>query len=261
MAVHQFTTKPPSRTAYHKGCRCDECRQIQSDYTRAYRLKNLEKIRAWERVDSQRKVASGQSKRYGHVYREAHRERIRESSSRWRLENPETYSACIKRYQSSQKSRDCRQKWARNNPDKVKIAQRKWYQKTDKQYYNQRKRSWRAKNPRKVAIYRENSKPWLTEYRQTEQGRKAIQKGWLAYWARKRQAVGTCTIDQLIARWSFYGNRCYICGVLANATDHVIPLSKGGTGWPANLRPICKSCNSRKSNLPLTEFLKVRTVL
>jgi 5-methylcytosine-specific restriction endonuclease McrA len=26
----------------------------------------------------------------------------------------------------------------------------------------------------------------------------------------------------------------------------VIPLSVGGTNWPANLRPACRSCNSAK---------------
>jgi 5-methylcytosine-specific restriction endonuclease McrA len=29
--------------------------------------------------------------------------------------------------------------------------------------------------------------------------------------------------------------------------DHVIPVSKGGTGWPANLRPACGRCNLAKS--------------
>jgi hypothetical protein len=28
--------------------------------------------------------------------------------------------------------------------------------------------------------------------------------------------------------------------------DHVKPLARGGSNWPANLRPACKSCNSRK---------------
>lgn len=68
------------------------------------------------------------------------------------------------------------------------------------------------------------------------------------YLARKFNAQGYCTKEQLRWRWEYYGNRCWICNSEATETDHVIPLSKGGTNWPANLRPICKPCNVRKSN-------------
>ncbi len=48
-------------------------------------------------------------------------------------------------------------------------------------------------------------------------------------------------------RWAMWGGLCWVCGVKAEATDHVIPLSRGGAHWPANLRPICKVCNSSKN--------------
>jgi len=67
-----------------------------------------------------------------------------------------------------------------------------------------------------------------------------------AWQIRKENADGMTTQEQLQARWDYYGNRCYICGAPAEATDHVIPLNKGGSDWPANLRPICKHCNSKK---------------
>lgn len=66
------------------------------------------------------------------------------------------------------------------------------------------------------------------------------------YLARKLNAKGYCTKEQLRWRWEYYGNMCYICGVNAQQTDHVIPLAKGGTNWPANLKPICQPCNARK---------------
>jgi len=64
------------------------------------------------------------------------------------------------------------------------------------------------------------------------------------------------TDRHICGRWEMWGNRCYLCGAPAKVTDHVIPLSKGGSHWPANLRPICQSCNAAKGAKSLTSFLK-----
>jgi hypothetical protein len=42
------------------------------------------------------------------------------------------------------------------------------------------------------------------------------------------------------------GRTCWICGRTATSADHVIPRSRGGSDREENLRPCCKSCNSRK---------------
>jgi len=63
---------------------------------------------------------------------------------------------------------------------------------------------------------------------------------------RMLSAAGKATKGQIRARWEYYGDKCYICGTEAEATDHVKPLAKDGSNWPANLRPICKRCNSKK---------------
>jgi 5-methylcytosine-specific restriction endonuclease McrA len=70
---------------------------------------------------------------------------------------------------------------------------------------------------------------------------------------RRRSAIGFFTEDQLRARIDFYGGRCYLCSrdweslpVKQKHIDHVIPVSRGGTNWPANLRPACEQCNLRK---------------
>jgi 5-methylcytosine-specific restriction endonuclease McrA len=64
--------------------------------------------------------------------------------------------------------------------------------------------------------------------------------------ARHLDAPGSCNPEQLAARINFYGGRCWICGTPASTIDHVIPLVRGGSGHPANLRPACRSCNSSK---------------
>lgn len=62
---------------------------------------------------------------------------------------------------------------------------------------------------------------------------------------------GRCTPEQWKDRCDFYGWRCAYCRQsLSMATveiDHVKPVSRGGSGWPANLVPACRSCNAKKN--------------
>jgi 5-methylcytosine-specific restriction endonuclease McrA len=83
--------------------------------------------------------------------------------------------------------------------------------------------------------------------------------------ARKIGAAGTCSEEQAAARWAMYGGRCWMCGATATDDDHVKPLStrrmppgsQGGSNWPANIRPACGPCNSRKHDRwPYTGSLK-----
>jgi 5-methylcytosine-specific restriction endonuclease McrA len=73
-----------------------------------------------------------------------------------------------------------------------------------------------------------------------------------ARWKRDRyerfaSAAGCFTEAQVAARVAFYGGLCWICRAAPyEALDHVKPLARGGSNWPANLRPACHPCNSRK---------------
>jgi 5-methylcytosine-specific restriction endonuclease McrA len=66
------------------------------------------------------------------------------------------------------------------------------------------------------------------------------------YRAAKANAQGVASAEQIAARVLFYGALCYVCRAPYEAIDHVKPLAKGGSHWPANLRPICTGCNSGK---------------
>lgn len=87
------------------------------------------------------------------------------------------------------------------------------------------------------------------KYRENPENRTVLAHRAMQYFSQKYKAIGHSTRDQIKARWEYYGNRCWVCRTQATETDHVIPLSKGGSNWPANLRPICRSCNARKSNI------------
>jgi len=68
------------------------------------------------------------------------------------------------------------------------------------------------------------------------------------YLAVKAAAPGKCSPQQKLDRWDYYEGKCWVCGIDATEFDHVKPLSKGGSNWPGNMRPICKPCNVRKGN-------------
>lgn len=111
--------------------------------------------------------------------------------------------------------------WKTRNPEKIQEYSAKWYAENS-ELNKIRLKEWFSRNPQMYVVYR---------HQRT---------------AREQGAKGKFTAVQLKARIEFYGGLCYLCGAIADTIDHVIPLSKGGTNWPANLRPACRSCNSRK---------------
>jgi 5-methylcytosine-specific restriction endonuclease McrA len=68
--------------------------------------------------------------------------------------------------------------------------------------------------------------------------------------AQKREAAGAdyFSPEASRARCEYYDYRCWVCGAPATAMDHVKPPSKGGSQFPANLRPACLHCNAIKGD-------------
>ena len=91
-----------------------------------------------------------------------------------------------------------------------------------------------------------------------ERRRLSVRNGSRRREERKAKAKGFCTPEQLEARLEYYGYGCAYCPGPYEHIDHVIPLSKGGTGWPANLVPACKSCNLSKAMKNVWEWLALR---
>jgi len=95
------------------------------------------------------------------------------------------------------------------------------------------------------AVYRYfQHKAWVAA--NPERWKQHKKKATAIYYGRRRNAPGHATTDQVAARWAYYGDRCWMCREPATQTDHLIPLSRGGSNWPANLRPACGPCNRRK---------------
>jgi 5-methylcytosine-specific restriction endonuclease McrA len=154
-----------------------------------------------------------------------------------------------------------------NCKDCAKAATRRWWADQDAGSYGAYHRAWRARHPgaasaarrrhywrnpaqerARVLAWRRANLDWVQAYHRT--WLKATGKN-AEYTSRRRAlrvgAIRTLvTAADLIAKVTYWGNRCWICGGRPGAIDHVKPLSKGGPHVLANLRPICTSCNSRK---------------
>lgn len=101
------------------------------------------------------------------------------------------------------------------------------------------KRQWQQENREKVAAY---NRRWRQENLERDAAAKRRRK------ARKRNNLTIpFTPAQLAARLSMFAG-CWMCGGPATAVDHVKPIAKGGADILANLRPVCKPCNSSKGD-------------
>ena len=144
----------------------------------------------------------------------------------------------LKRYYEHQEEIRAKQKaYYRANKDRI-LARNKVWTHTHPEQAKAAKDAWKIANPERIIAYQ-------------RQGR-----------LRRRHGVGHCTSEQLQARIAYYGYRCWLCGAPWEEIDHVKPISKGGSNWPANLRPACRPCNRRKSDhwsLPVSRYLQQRS--
>lgn len=153
-------------------------------------------------------------------------ERANRSAREWHARNRE-------------KSRAKCRAWYRKNREAQKARHAEWLE-DNKRSVAESSRAWRKNNPERV---REHAR--RNHINHPETGKATG----LRYVARKKGAEVDgvfVTAEAIAARWAMWGDKCYMCGEKATSTDHVIPLAKNGLHVPANLRPSCKSCNSRK---------------
>lgn len=196
------------------GRACSECHAIvyargfcRQHYQQWYHHKNADKLNQATR--SWRTNNQERVQTYKQAWNAANPEKLRaiQSTYRARLDPDRTRSYMQAwRHANRVKKRTDNRAWADANPEKARIAIQRWG----------------AANKDKLATY------------------------YLARRGRKSNANGFATTKQVADRMAYYGGRCWMCGEVGNTIDHVKPLSKGGSNWPANLRPACRSCNSKK---------------
>ena len=111
--------------------------------------------------------------------------------------------------------------WSQQNPKKRKITKNKW----------------RAKNKE------------LTNFLTRQ------------YHYRRKHNEGSVSFEELKRLYKLFPV-CPYCNInKTNSIDHITPLSRGGTNNSDNLVPVCISCNSKKRDKTLWEFLPILAMM
>lgn len=109
--------------------------------------------------------------------------------------------------------------------------------------------------------YNMNKREKYRTYADAEQ-RKAT---FAAHRTRKAKAPGKHTKVHIRRQLQLQNRHCFWCSAKIVGTyhvDHIIPLSRGGSNWPANICITCAHCNSSKSDkMPFTEWTPPQPLL
>lgn len=189
-------------------------------------------------------------------YVERHRKECLARTKAWRQRNRARVRACERERYKLNRDKEC-------------AESRQWYWE-NRERALQRQAIWRRENPGTI---REAGRRWTLA---NHDRRTAYDVAWRAAnrdkgrehkrkrRARKHDAAGQHSTAQWLARVEFHGWLCFYCGVgLMPETltqDHAIPLSRGGSDWPANLLPACMGCNQSKHTKTVFEYLTQRSI-
>lgn len=175
---------------------------------------------------------------------------------------------CHNARRNKEKEYEYNKQWRKNNPDKIKAAKAREFQK-HKERYNESNRKWRAKNKDKVKQYYknyeeskpENIKSSRKKYRDAnkeyfkEKNReyKQSHKDNVRDWCENRRAqiinklVGKVNRVEIFARDK---GICHICRKSVDENnwhlDHILPLKHGGSHSQYNVMVSHPECNMKK---------------
>lgn len=156
-----------------------------------------------------------------------------QKTAEWRAANPEKDRANASKYYQENKERLKTQTaaWQEENKDRVKATTQ----------------AWRKRNPEKVKQYEAD---WSKRNAETRAKHTRDRR------ARSLGSPGSHTKCEWEQRKVEFGNTCPGCGATGKLSlDHVVPLNAGGSHDIENIQPLCKPCNSKKSDKFLIAYL------
>lgn len=172
------------------------------------------------------------------AYQVANRERIAERRRTYRAESPK-YKEYMRAWRAENRAHVAEYEhayWAMNKERKAE------YRSANKEHIDKRARAYYIVNK---ARYRARESAYRTA--NPERGRYKSN----LYRARKCNAEGTHTVDDIKAQYKRQKGKCFWCGVKVGKifhVDHVVPLSRGGSNDVSNLVVACPTCNLSKHN-------------
>jgi 5-methylcytosine-specific restriction endonuclease McrA len=146
------------------------------------------------------------------------------------------------------------------------------YQKAHPEVCARKRKVWATNNPTYHKTYYDAHKPARTRKRLTVEQKKQYIAQWCrdnkerrVHYRHNRRAAKLSTGSFTSAEWEAlkaeHGNVCLRCGTSEAplTPDHVVPLSRGGSGFISNIQPLCLDCNRRKATKSTDYRAKERT--
>lgn len=178
---------------------------------------------------------------YHKKYREDNQEKIRQ----YRADNKQYYAEYNKQWNEDNK--DTRIEYMKQHRQENKEHYVKYYE-DNKDVYAERGKQWREDNKEYLA-------EWSKKYQQTPEGKASIKASAHNRRAHKLNNGGKHTAKEILALFDLQSGKCVYCKVKLYKTgngifhsDHIVPLSKGGTNSIENIQLLCAKCNQSKSN-------------
>lgn len=148
--------------------------------------------------------------------------------------------------------------WRQDNPELVRAGnaaseKRESVKEYRREYGETFRPRWREKNADKWRSY---TAAWRERYPDRNKAQ------WQKRRAAEAQAEGSFSAQEWRALCEYHGNKCLACGRPGShetlTADHVVPLSKGGSNYIANIQPLCGPCNFRKATKTI-DYREVNT--
>lgn len=252
--------------------RCGKSYPATEEYFKASRHGNLSspcrncyrEIKAEWRKNNPEKVK--QHKKDSH---ERHRETDNARVKRWVEANPERVRELNRQYRLDhlEERRAYEAQWQRDNPDKVKERNRRWIERHPERARESIKRRaiayrqsvhGRARRQMMRDLHRDEERAYNRMRYLTVPGERERQ---LVKAHERRMVEGSFTPSDIRTLYDEQEGRCAYCGITLHGQyhiDHLIPVSRGGTNNPENLRLACPSCNLSKAARLIEEWELVR---
>jgi 5-methylcytosine-specific restriction endonuclease McrA len=160
----------------------------------------------------------------------------------------------LKRLESSPERREYARKkaleWYADNRGRALARQARVRAKQDRNAVSEYNRKYREDNQAAIAErearWKRENKDRVGVYIHRRRGRETNAEG--IYTAEDVQLI-------LIAQMGLcVGIRCTKDIRKCYTIDHILPLARGGSNWPANLQLLCRRCNARKGTRTMEEW-------